>query len=74
MDTQLYLSVMNDVKHQLAENTAQPSMAAHSLSKQVEFGLNDVETAYALSAPWAAGVGTVCRHLFQASQQSLIFR
>ncbi|KAJ7802217.1 cytochrome P450 [Mycena olivaceomarginata] len=58
MDTQLYLSVMNDVKHQLAENTAQPSMAAHSLSKQVEFGLDDVETAYALSAPWAAGVGT----------------
>ncbi len=24
-----------------------------------EFGLNDLEAAYTLSAPWAAGVGTV---------------
>ncbi|KAJ7224125.1 cytochrome P450 [Mycena pura] len=58
LDTELYMSVMNDVKRQLAENTAQPSMAAYSLSRQAEFGLSDVETAYALSAPWAAGVGT----------------
>ncbi|KAJ6577527.1 cytochrome P450 [Mycena capillaripes] len=57
-DTEFYMLLMNDVKRELAENTAQPSMAAHSLSKQTEFGLTDVETAYALSAPWAAGVGT----------------
>ncbi|KAJ7116691.1 cytochrome P450 [Mycena epipterygia] len=58
LDAQLYMSFMNDVKRQLLENIAQPSMAAYSLSKQAEFGLTDVETAYALSAPWAAGVGT----------------
>ncbi|KAJ7510535.1 cytochrome P450 [Mycena galericulata] len=58
LDTEFYMSLMNDVKRQLAENSAQPSMAAYSLSKQAEFGLSDVETAYALSAPWAAGVGT----------------
>ncbi|KAJ6460391.1 cytochrome P450 [Mycena vitilis] len=58
LDTELYMSVMNDVKRQMEENTAQPSMAAYSLSKQAEFGLTDVETAYALSAPWAAGVGS----------------
>ncbi|KAJ7813127.1 cytochrome P450 [Mycena olivaceomarginata] len=70
MDTKLYLSIMNDVKRQIAENTAQPSMAAHSLSRQAEFGLNDVETAYALSAPWAAGVGTV--YHFTSPGMSLI--
>ncbi|KAJ6468323.1 cytochrome P450 [Mycena sanguinolenta] len=58
LDTELYMSLMNDVKRQLAENTAQPSMAVHSLAKQDEFGLSDEEIAYALSAPWAAGVGT----------------
>ncbi|KAJ6553462.1 cytochrome P450 [Mycena vulgaris] len=58
LDTQFYLSVMNDVKRQLVENTAQPSMAAYSLSKQAEFGLSDAEAAYALSAPWSAGVST----------------
>ncbi len=34
-------------------------MATHGLEKQQELGLTDVETAYALSAPWAAGTGTV---------------
>ncbi|KAJ7895083.1 cytochrome P450 [Mycena leptocephala] len=58
LDTELYMSLMNDVKRELAENSARPSMAVYSLSKQAEFGLTDVETAYALSAPWAAGVGT----------------
>ncbi|KAJ7082888.1 cytochrome P450 [Mycena belliarum] len=58
LDTALYMSVMNDVKRQMEDGTAQPSMAAYSLSKQHEFGLSDVETAYALSAPWAAGVGS----------------
>ncbi|KAF7375270.1 Cytochrome P450 [Mycena sanguinolenta] len=58
LDTELYMSLMNDVKRQIAENTAQPSMAVHSLAKQEEFGLSDEEIAYALSAPWAGGVGT----------------
>ncbi|KAF7330210.1 Cytochrome P450 [Mycena venus] len=58
LDTELYMSLMNDVKREVAANTAQPSMAVYSLSKQAEFGLSEVETAYALSAPYAAGVGT----------------
>jgi hypothetical protein len=59
------MSLMNDVKRELAENSARPSMAVYSLSKQAEFGLTDVETAYALSAPWAAGVGTVRLHFVE---------
>ncbi|KAJ7672234.1 cytochrome P450 [Mycena polygramma] len=58
LDTELYMSLMNGVKRELAENNAPPSMAAYSITKQAEFGLTDVEAAYALSAPWAAGVGT----------------
>lgn len=51
---------MNDVRRQMEQGTARPSTATKALEKQKSFGLNDVETAYALSAPWAAGVGTVC--------------
>ncbi|KAJ7470933.1 cytochrome P450 [Mycena latifolia] len=57
-DTEFYMSLMDNVKRQIAANTAQPSMAAYSLSKQAELGLTDIDAAYALSAPWAAGVGT----------------
>jgi hypothetical protein len=38
---------------------AQPSIARTALGKQADFGLNDIETAFAVSAPFAAGVGTV---------------
>ncbi|KAF8061631.1 cytochrome P450 [Lyophyllum atratum] len=58
MDTGLYMSLMNNVKEQMKLGTDQPSMATHALEKQEQFGLSDVETAFALSAPWAAGVGT----------------
>lgn len=59
MDTKLYMSVLDDVKRQIEQGTAQPSMATYAVAKQEELSLSDVETAYALSAPWAAGVGTV---------------
>ncbi|KAK0240852.1 cytochrome P450 [Armillaria nabsnona] len=58
VDTEIYLSLLNDVKYQTQDSTAHPSMATHGLEKQQELGLTDVETAYALSAPWAAGTGT----------------
>ncbi|KAJ7760656.1 cytochrome P450 [Mycena maculata] len=58
LDAEQYMAAMNDVKRQLADNSAQPSMAAYSLTKLAEFGLSDVEAAYALSSPWSAGVGT----------------
>lgn len=38
--------------------SARESMATHALAKQDEFGMSDVEIAYALSSPWAAGTGT----------------
>ena len=50
---------MNDVKDRMKLGTAQPSMATHALRYQEKFGLSDIETAYAIAAPWAAGVGTV---------------
>ncbi|KAK0194886.1 cytochrome P450 [Armillaria mellea] len=38
--------------------TAHLSMATRGLEKQKELGFTDIETAYALSAPWSAGTGT----------------
>ncbi|KAF8662701.1 hypothetical protein AX16_001143 [Volvariella volvacea WC 439] len=57
-DTEIYMSLMNNVKKQMEQGTAHPSTATRALEKQGSFGLNDLETAYALSAPWSAGVGT----------------
>ncbi|KAH9851906.1 cytochrome P450 [Lenzites betulinus] len=53
-----YMSLMNEVHKGMAEGTAQPSMATLALSRQGEFGLSDLETAYTLAGPWDAGVGT----------------
>lgn len=58
-DIELYSSLMNQVRKKMVEGTAQPSMATVALGKQAEFGLTEVETAYTLSGPWDAGVGTV---------------
>ncbi|OJT13596.1 O-methylsterigmatocystin oxidoreductase [Trametes pubescens] len=59
MDRELYMSLMNRVRQQMSEGTAQPSMATVALERQSEFGLSDLETAYTLAGPWDAGVGTV---------------
>ncbi|KAI0353739.1 cytochrome P450 [Trametes cingulata] len=59
MDRELYMSLMNRVRQQMSEGTAQPSMATLALERQSEFGLSDLETAYTLAGPWDAGVGTV---------------
>ncbi|KAI9062563.1 cytochrome P450 [Trametes sanguinea] len=58
LNKQLYMSLMNRVREQMANGTAQPSMATLALEKQAEFGLSDLETAYTLAGPWDAGVGT----------------
>ncbi|CDO68382.1 hypothetical protein BN946_scf184815.g29 [Trametes cinnabarina] len=58
LNRQLYMSLMNRVREQMAEGTAQPSMATVALERQAEFGLSDLETAYTLAGPWDAGVGT----------------
>ncbi|KAF9268871.1 cytochrome P450 [Marasmius fiardii PR-910] len=54
----VYMDALQTVKMQMAQDTAQHSMATHALQKQEEFGLGDMEIAYALSAPWSAGVVT----------------
>ncbi|KAF9549833.1 cytochrome P450 [Agrocybe pediades] len=57
-DTELYMSLMESARTRLARGEAPPSVASRTLEKQATFGLTDVEAAYALSAPFAAGVGT----------------
>ncbi|KJA17919.1 hypothetical protein HYPSUDRAFT_169845 [Hypholoma sublateritium FD-334 SS-4] len=58
-DEKLYLSLMENVREDMREGVAQPSIAQRGLEKQADFGLSDLETAYALSAPFSAGVTTV---------------
>jgi hypothetical protein len=60
INTNLYMTAMNDVKRKMEKGTAIPCTATYGLTKQKELGYSDVELAYALSAPWAAGIGTVC--------------
>lgn len=59
IDSDRYMLLMNNVKAQMQRGTAPPSVAKLAIEKQSDFGLNDLETAYALSSPWMAGVGTV---------------
>ncbi|KAL0577986.1 hypothetical protein V5O48_004024, partial [Marasmius crinis-equi] len=56
--TSVYTDALNTVKKQIAQDTAQKSMATLALQKQREFEMDDHEIAYALSAPWSAGVLT----------------
>ena len=69
LHTEFYMELMNTVKIQIEEGTAQESMATRALSKQAQFGMNEEQTAYALASPYAAGVGTVsskhCMILFR---------
>jgi hypothetical protein len=48
----------------MKEKRAQPSIATHAIEKQEEFEMTDVEIAYTLSAPWAAGTDTVSSPAF----------
>lgn len=51
---------MNEVKRKMEDGTAVPCTSTYGLTKQKELDMHDdVELAYALSAPWAAGIGTV---------------
>ncbi|TGO15160.1 hypothetical protein BTUL_0043g00130 [Botrytis tulipae] len=58
-NTRLYTTAMNEVKRKMRDGTAVPCTSTYGLTKQKELDMNDdVELAYALSAPWAAGIGT----------------
>lgn len=44
----------------MEDGTAIPCLSTFGLTKKNELGFeNDTELAYAVSAPWAAGIGTV---------------
>lgn len=53
------MTAMNEVRSKMQKGTAIPCTASYGLSKQKEMGFTDIELAYALSSPWAAGIGTV---------------
>lgn len=57
-DTETYLGFFNDVKRRLEAGTAKECMGTHSLSRGGNQGMTDIEVAYALSAPFSAGVDT----------------
>ena len=58
-NTRLYMTVMNDVKKRMEEGTQIPCTTQWALERQKELGFDDLELSYALSSPWAAGIGTV---------------
>jgi len=58
-DTRVYLGLLDDVRERIETGTAMPSIASKALEKTANWGLSDIEIAYALSAPWQAGVTTV---------------
>ncbi|PVH99862.1 cytochrome P450 [Periconia macrospinosa] len=57
--SQLYMTVLNDVKKRMEEGTQIPCTTQWALERQKELGFDDLELSYALSSPWAAGIGTV---------------
>jgi len=58
-DTRVYLGLLNDVRERIENGTAMTSIASKALEKTANWGLSEIEIAYALSAPWQAGVTTV---------------
>ena len=58
-DTRVYLGLLNDVRERIENGTAMASIASKALEKTANWGLSEIEIAYALSAPWQAGVTTV---------------
>jgi Cytochrome P450 len=57
------MAYFNDVKRRSEAGIAKDCMATYSLSRGSNQGVTDVEVAYALSAPFGAGVDTVRRSL-----------
>ena len=55
------MSYLNDVKRRSEAGIAKDCMATYSLSHGGNHGMTDVDVAYALSAPFSAGVDTVRR-------------
>jgi hypothetical protein len=73
-DTKAYLSSFNDVKQRNEAGIAKDCMATYSLSKSGNQGMTDVEIAFALSAPFSAGVDTVSLRFCVADRVFTIHR
>jgi hypothetical protein len=73
-DTKNYLTFFNDVKRRNEAGIAKDCMATYSLSKGGNQGMTDVEIAYALSAPFGAGVDTVSLRFCVAGRVITIHR
>jgi hypothetical protein len=58
-DAETYMTFFNNVKRRHEAGIAKDCMATYSLSKGGNPGMTDIEIAYALSAPFSAGVDTV---------------
>jgi len=58
-DQETYMAYFNDVKRRSEAGIAKDCMATYSLSQGSNQGMTDVEVAYALSAPFSAGVDTM---------------
>jgi len=61
-DTELYMSLLNNLRRKVDAGTAQPCIAHYDLEKQTQFGLTDTDLAYnyVLSPPLNAGIGPIC--------------
>ncbi|KAI0773594.1 cytochrome P450 [Fomes fomentarius] len=54
----LYMELLNDVKQRIEAGTAKECMATRGLKDQASLGFSDVQLAFALSAPFGAGIDT----------------
>lgn len=61
-DTETYMTFYNNVRRRHEAGIAKDCMATYSLSKGGNPGMTEVEIAYALSAPFSAGIDTVRRY------------
>lgn len=53
------MELLNDVKQRVEAGTAKECMATRGLKDQASLGFSDVQLAFALSAPFSAGIDTV---------------
>ncbi|TBU29144.1 cytochrome P450 [Dichomitus squalens] len=54
----LYMELLKDVEDRLKTGTAKECMATRSLRDQEALGISDVQLAFAMAAPFAAGIDT----------------
>ncbi|KAF9537942.1 cytochrome P450, partial [Agrocybe pediades] len=58
IEKEMCLAIWNEVKKNVEEGTAMPSISKRALEKQDKFELDDLELAYGVAAPFGAGVVT----------------